>query len=272
MSSAIPTTTDASCTVISNSAIAGIYRHLTVAAPAPLLRAQPGQFFNLLCPPGDEDAPFLRRPMSLYYRQMESGRLHFLYKIVGRGTRALARLRAGETLDIFGPLGRGFRLQPQWRRLLIVARGVGLATLAALAQRAQEEGRTVTAVCSARSQSALAGVDFLEEMGVDVRTVVDDDGSAAVPAVETLLRRIIEDAGVDALFTCGSNRLLQLMQELGQQYALPGQVALEERMACGLGMCHGCVRPIMRNNQRIDVRVCKEGPVFDLQEAIAWQI
>lgn len=256
------------CRVIVNAPAGERYRHLVVQAPAAALQAQAGQFFNLLCPPNDVDAPFLRRPMSVYQRNREREQLHFLYKIVGVGTRALARLQAGDSLDIFGPLGRGFQLQPAWRRLLMVARGAGLATLAALAQQAREQGREVTVLCSARSQQALVGVDYFRELGARVHAVSDEDGSAAVPAVERLLRGEIEERGVDALFTCGSDRLLRLTQKLGQEYQLPGQTALEERMACGLGLCHGCVRPIMRNGQRVDVRVCKEGPVFDLQEAI----
>ncbi|RUA16752.1 MAG: dihydroorotate dehydrogenase electron transfer subunit [Clostridia bacterium] len=263
--------TDARCTVISNEAAHERYRHLVVQAPAPMLEVRPGQFFNLLCPPADTLTPFLRRPLSVYLREPSQGRLHFLYKIAGKGTQALARLQPGATLDIFGPLGRGFWLQPTWRTLLVVARGVGLATLAALAQAAHEQGRRVVAVCSARSPQDAVGLDAFRQVA-EVYEISDSMGTAAMPAVETLLRHIIDKQNVDALFTCGSNRLLRLMQQLGSAYNLPGQVALEAHMACGLGLCHGCVRPFMHNGRQVYRRVCTEGPVFDLQEAIAWKI
>ncbi|MCP4427615.1 MAG: dihydroorotate dehydrogenase electron transfer subunit [Chloroflexi bacterium] len=258
------------CTVISNEPVNDQYNHLILAAPKLALQAEPGQFFHLLCPLFGEQTPFLRRPMSVYRIDRDNGRLSFLYKIVGVGTTAMSTLEPGDSFNVFGPLGRGFWLEPAWQNLLIVARGVGLATLAPLSQSAHRSGRRLFAICSARSPAYLLSVEYFEELGATVFPLVDSDGSSGVTAVEKLIRALIERQGIDAIFICGSNRLLKLLQKLGREYNLPGQVALEQQMACGLGMCYCCVRTFVQDGKQVDRRVCKEGPVFNLQEAMAW--
>ena len=265
-----PVIREHNCTVISNKAVNKQYRLLVLQVPALALRAEPGQFFNLLCPQYNDLTPFFRRPMSVYRLERRQNQLHFLYKVVGVGTTALSRLESGAAFNIFGPLGRGFWLKAEWQSLLLVARGVGLATLAPLAQLAKQEGRRLFAICSARSPQDLLSVDYFKEQGAAVYSVTDSDGSSDTVRVEKLICSLVEQQRIDAFFTCGSNRLLKLLQKLGQRYNLPGQVALEQQMACGLGMCYSCVRPFIKNGQQVDLRVCREGPVFDLQEAVAW--
>jgi dihydroorotate dehydrogenase electron transfer subunit len=104
----------------------------------------------------------------------------------------------------------------------------------------------------------------------DVIPVLDSDGTSAVENVEAILTRLIAERRVDAFFTCGSNRLLQLMKRLGREHGIPGQVAMEQVMACGLGPCYVCVRTFEVNGEKVLKRVCIEGPVFDLQEAVGW--
>ena len=257
-------------TVISNEDVNKQYKQLCLSVPPLALQVEPGQFFHLLCPQIDELSPFFRRPMSIYRIDRHRSRLHFLYKVTGVGTAAMARLQPGSPFNIFGPLGQGFRLEPSWQNLLVVARGVGLATLAPLAQTAQREGRQLFAICSARSPEYLLPVDHFRRLGATVYSVTDSDGSSDVAKVEKLIDDLIQQHGIDAFFTCGSNRLLKLLQDLAQVYNLPGQVALEQQMACGLGMCYCCVRTFIRDGKPVDLRVCKEGPVFDLQEAVTW--
>jgi dihydroorotate dehydrogenase electron transfer subunit len=111
-------------------------------------------------------------------------------------------------------------------------------------------------------------VDYFEAMGATVFPVTDSEGTSGVTAVTSLITGLIEKENIDAFFTCGSNRLLKLLQALGKQHNIPGQIALEQQMACGLGMCYCCVRTFVQDGQRVDLRVCKEGPVFDLQDCL----
>ncbi len=256
------------CRIKSNTPVNGEYRLMVLDAPEEILDCRPGQFFHLQCPTGEGLQPFLRRPMSIYGYDRQAGELQFLYKVAGVGTAALARLGSGGTLNVVGPLGNGFEIQDTWANLMLVARGVGLATLAPLALEANRLGRNLTAICSARTPDVLMSIDYFRQLGARIITVTDSEGTSGVDHLRTVIEREIATTGVDAFYTCGSGRLLRLLQELGTRHNIPGQIALEQQMACGIGMCQCCVRPFRRAGEIVQERVCKEGPVFDLQEAI----
>ncbi|WP_375173666.1 dihydroorotate dehydrogenase electron transfer subunit [Pseudooceanicola sp.] len=256
--------------VVSHEIAADQYRLLELAAPAEVLDCRPGQFFHILCPVNGESQPFLRRPMSIYGYDKAAGRLQFLYKVTGEGTRALAHLEPGAGLNVVGPLGQGFSMPESARHLMLVARGVGLATLAPLAQEAQRLGRQLTAICSARSEAHLMSIDYFRALGARVIPVTDADGTSDPKSLRRLIEEEIAAGRVDMLYTCGSNRLLRLCQEIGAEAGIPGEIALEQQMACGIGMCQCCVRPFRIDGRTAHLRVCREGPVFDIQEAIEW--
>ena len=259
------------CNVVSNDAVNSDYRLLVVDAPAIALAAEAGKFFHLACPARGDDQPLLRRPMSVYRIDRGCGQMSFLYKVTGAGTRGLATLAPGDTLDALGPLGRGFRIPDGTRHVLLLARGVGLATLAPLAELAVSLGAKVTAVLSARSPELLMSEDYLRSVGARIETVTDTVGDSDVVALEARLRLIHAREPFDFLATCGSNRLLQLLQTLSEEWNIPGEVALEQNMGCGLGMCFACVRNFRTADGKQDYRrVCWDGPVFDLREALPW--
>lgn len=257
---------NAPCVVRANRAVNDRYWHLVLEAPAPLYSAVPGQFFHLLCPPFVDNDPYLRRPMSVYRIAPEERAIEFLYNVVGVGTRSLSRLKAGDTMNAMGPLGIGFTIKPEYRHVLMVARGVGLATMAPLVPWARKRGMRVTAVLSARSPWDLMEREFTQREDIRVYPVFDQDGSSAVDRVETLLRKVLAEDRPDAMFTCGSNRLMALLQRLGTEHGIFGEIALEQQMACALGVCLCCVRPMRVGGEVVHKRVCCEGPVFDLQQ------
>ncbi len=254
--------------VVRNEPVNAEYRHLVVSCSEAAAQAQPGQFFQLLCPQPAGEQPFLRRPMSLYGADPAERQVAFLYKVTGAGTRGLDTLRAGDRLDIMGPLGVGFRLDPRWRRIIAVGRGAGLATLAPLARAAKANGTEVTAIFSARRPELLVSVALFERHGAEVIAVTDSESTSGPANVERILRREIADRGCDAFFTCGSSRLMRVQQRLAREFGLPGQVAMEQQMACGIGLCYCCVRDFNRDGEIVSRRVCWDGPVFDLMEAL----
>jgi dihydroorotate dehydrogenase electron transfer subunit len=258
------------CEVISNRAIADSYWHLSVSLPSPAPTVMPGQFFQLLCPGQGRGSHLLRRPMSVYRIDGNHGRVEFLYKVVGTGTRALTSLAVGGGINLFGPLGRGFWLEPDWRHVVLLGRGAGLATLAPLAEAALARGIAVTAVLSTARSELAVSVEHLRAAGTEVVIVNDADGSAALERVEPMLRRLTAEHGSNLIATCGSERLLRLVQRLGHELGIAGQVAMEQPMACGIGMCFTCVRPFSVDGKRIMRRICLEGPVFDVQESLAY--
>ncbi|MFZ2080413.1 MAG: dihydroorotate dehydrogenase electron transfer subunit [Xanthobacteraceae bacterium] len=257
------------CPVLSHDWVNGEYKHLVVEASPKALSVTPGQFFNLLCPSPDVGELFFRRPQSVYRVDRVRGRIEFLYKCVGRGTRGLATLRQGDDLNMVGPLGVGFTLDPAWRNIVVLGRGVGIATLGPISQLARERHVGVTAILSARNRDFVMADALFREAG-EVVSVLDTDGTSAVENVERILQNLIAEKHADAFFTCGSNRLFQLMKRLGRAHNIPGQVAMEQVMACGLGPCYVCVRTFEVNGRQELCRVCIDGPVFDLQEAVGW--
>jgi dihydroorotate dehydrogenase electron transfer subunit len=256
--------------VVSNDAVNAEYFHLILEATAGMQAATPGQFFHLRCPGVSGESPLLRRPMSVYRVDRVHGHVEFLYKVTGAGTRGLATLQSGDSLDVFGPLGRGFQMAPETRHVLLLARGVGMATMAPLAESAQAMGARVTAILSARSPEFLMSNDYLKSVGAVTWAVYDSHGSSDMPHVEAMITALHAEQPIDMLATCGSNRLLQLVKQLGVRFGISGQVALEQHMGCAIGMCFCCVRPFRTAEKVTYRRVCCEGPVFDVRETLSW--
>jgi len=257
-------------TVVSNERVNDEYRQIILKIHPQALKACAGQMFHLLCPSPDGAEVWMRRPMSVYRVDKNAGQVEFLYKCEGRGTRGMAMLQPGDDFNVTGPLGHGFVLDPSWKNIVVLGRGVGLATLAPLSQLASDSKVGVTAILSARNPDVVMSRELFERLGAKTITVLDTDGSSAVDNVEKILEGLIAEKKADAFFTCGSNRLLKLMQRLGKKHNIPGQVAMEQIMVCGFGACYVCMRTFEVDGQRVLRRVCRDGPVFAMQEAVGW--
>src|SRR5271169_750 len=184
------------CPVLSHDWVNAEYKHLVVEASPKALSVTPGQFFNLLCPSPDVGALFFRRPQSVYRIDRPRGRIEFLYKCVGRGTRGLATLEKGDELNMVGPLGIGFKFDPAWRHIVVLGRGVGIATLGPISQLAKEHGVGVTAILSARNADFVMADALFREAG-DVISVLDTDGSSAVENVALILEQLVAEHRAD---------------------------------------------------------------------------
>jgi dihydroorotate dehydrogenase electron transfer subunit len=257
-------------TVVANEWVNDEYKLVVLKVHPHALKAYAGQMFHLLCPSPDGAEVWMRRPMSIYRVDKDAGQLEFLYKTEGRGTYGMALLAPGDDFNIAGPLGHGFTLDPSWRNIVVLGRGVGLATLAPLSQLAAERKVGVTAILSARHPGVVMSKELFEGLGARTITVLDSDATSAVENVEKILESLIAESKADAFFTCGSNRLLKLMQRLGRKHDIPGQVAMEQIMVCGFGACYVCMRTFEVDGQRVLRRVCRDGPVFNIQEAVGW--
>jgi dihydroorotate dehydrogenase electron transfer subunit len=256
--------------VVSNNWVNEEYKLIVIKVHERALTAYAGQMFHLLCPSPDGAEVWMRRPMSIYRVDKPAGQLEFLYKVEGRGTRGMATLNPGDDFNVAGPLGHGFTLEPTWKNIVVLGRGVGLATLAPLSQLATEQGVGVTAILSARHAGVVMSKELFEELGARTITVLDSDKSSAVENVEAILEQLVREGKADAFFTCGSSRLLKLMKKVGRAHNVPGQVAMEQIMVCGFGACYVCVRTFEIDGKQVLKRVCRDGPVFNMQEAVGW--
>lgn len=247
--------------VLSQEQIGPAIYILWLAASRVAKGAQPGQFLMLRC--GYSLDPLLPRPMSYHrFRTASEGQeFAILYRKVGRSTTWLSGLHPGDTLEVFGPLGRGFSLRPDARNLLMVAGGVGISGLVALADAAVAQGRSVTVLHGARTAAELYPPRLLPpEVELIAAT---DDASAGYPGLVTdLLSQYLPWA--DQVFACGPKPMFQSMANIMRQQASRKsvQILVEERMGCGTGICYGCAVTTRRG-----VRLaCKDGPRFELRE------
>ncbi|MBP1154494.1 MULTISPECIES: dihydroorotate dehydrogenase electron transfer subunit [unclassified Paenibacillus] len=253
--------------VVSNQQVSHRYWHMIVDASGLQEDVEPGQFFNIRC--ADESYPLLRRPFSIYKINPRQQTIEFLYLVKGIGTQRLSQFKSGDTVDVFGPLGVGFTLKENGGKILMLARGVGVATLAALAQKASERQMGSIAVISARTKDDLLAAESLQSCGTEVYTVTEEDGNSDVPHVRQLLEQIFREHDIQAAYTCGSQRLSMLMQEMTKERGIFAEVALEENMGCAMGVCYACVCDIHESDGSIHtVRICREGPVFSLGKVV----
>ena len=226
--------------------------------------ATPGRF--LMVHPSDSHDPLLARPMSFHrFRQNEiATQFAILYDVRGRGTALLSQQHAGDNLSIFGPLGKGYRLDPNSQNILLVAGGLGVAAVMALADQALAAGKSVTLLQGARTGAKLFPHDMLP---ADVESVsATDDGSSGYHGrITELLPDYLPWA--DQVFACGPNPMFASMADVmrGLRSRKPVQALLEERMGCGTGVCYGCA-VFTRKGVRL---VCRDGPRFELRDVFA---
>ena len=261
-----------SAKVVSQRETVGGHFLIVLKVPASFRESSPGQFVMVRMP--NTDTPFLSRPFSIYsvYSQDKETFLEILYKVAGRGTAVFSGLRKGNVLNVLGPLGKGFDVPPQCDKIVLIAGGVGIAPLSFLAQRCEKDHNGPEIICyaGAGSLESLVGIDRIEGMCSAVK-ISTDDGSWGYRGKVTEL--FIRDMDLyvnngSRLYSCGPVPMLRRLQELVEgRPPVVCQVSLEERMACGIGACQGCVVKVRSGSAGKGLpRVCKEGPVFDICE------
>jgi dihydroorotate dehydrogenase electron transfer subunit len=220
--------------------------------------ARPGQFVMITC----DDGPgrLLRRPISIH--QIEGTTVSFLFAIVGKGTEWLAERRVGDTLSWLGPLGNGFKISSESRNLLLIAGGMGIAPLCFLAADALKTGRSVTLLAGAKTACQICPSEFIPS-GCSMITATEDGSLGIKGMVTALLTEHLQSA--DQVFICGPLPMYKAMAKLIDLQAKNVQVSLEVRMGCGLGFCYSCT---IKTQQGLK-QVCKDGPIFNLQD-ILW--
>jgi dihydroorotate dehydrogenase electron transfer subunit len=235
--------------------------------------AQPGQFVNVRC--HDSFNPLLRRPISLHRINAQKGMIELLYEVVGQGTELLTKNPIGSELDLLGPLGNGFSVNPEKKVHLMVGGGMGIAPLMALAEQVAGHGSRVTSQAAyifigAKNKESLVGEEELRKVTDQVQTATDDGSTGKKGFVTDILLDFLEngletrDSGLVTIYACGPRPMLKAVAEIASQKQIDCQVSMEERMACAIGACKGCATKTQTGYKM----VCKDGPVFDAKELI----
>jgi len=277
--------------IVSNGRDTDSYFRLVLHAPqiAPLI--QPGQFAHVRVL-SMKDA-LLRRPFSIF--QVEGDTFSVLYKTVGKGTEALARMASGGEVSVIAPLGHGFTIpQVGGETPLLVAGGYGMAAMYLLAQRSPQKG--IVFVGGKRRIDILCEKEF-QVLGWDVRATTEDGshgkkGLVTQPLIAELRRSRSNETQMKSkirnpkfkisqslltsaptsrkikLFACGPTGMLRAVAKIAEEFDVPAELSMDEHMCCGVGVCLTCVIPVKTGDGWEYQRTCTEGPVFDTRQVV----
>jgi dihydroorotate dehydrogenase electron transfer subunit len=248
----------------------GAYWYLSISAPEIADRAEPGQFVNVAV---DAGGTLLRRPFSIARVSKQgpfAGTLDIVFDAHGPGTEWLTTVEAHDVLDVVGPLGNPFPLPQRKVACLLVGGGYGTAPLFFLADRLARQGLRVDLIVGAASQDRLLDVIEAKRASASVTFTTEDGSYGERGRVTDVLEDVATRCGTGVVYACGPNPMLRAVSERCVDLQLPVQVAVEERMACGIGVCFTCVLPIRAKDGTVRMkRSCIDGPVFN-GARVAW--
>ena len=244
--------------IVSQKCIGTDIYDMVLSFPKGAKEAKPGQFIAMYCEDGTKLLP---RPISICGIDAEKGTLRVVYRIAGEGTRLFSEMKEGDSLEVLGPLGNGFTMKEE--KAIIVGGGIGIPPMLELAKQLSCEK---TVILGYRDELFLKD-EF--ESYADV-VVATEDGSCGTKGT---VIDAIKEAGVDGkvIYACGPMPMLKALAEYAEAHDMEAQISLEERMACGIGACLGCICKTKKKDHHTNVnnqRICKDGPVFDAKEVV----
>ena len=251
--------------VVRNTILCADHYRLVLRSDAVARAAVPGQFVNLRIPHRDD--LLLRRPFSVAMTHPERSTFDIVYRVVGQGTKALVGLRAEETVDLLGPLGTGFHLPETPTTCLLVGGGCGVAPLWGLSDQLRKRKNKLVALIGFQSSDKIFGEAVFQKLKAETIVTTDDGSYGLKGFVSDHLGDVLKRA-IDRAYVCGPTPMLKAVIPMIKRARIRGEVSLEERMGCGYGVCLSCVANIKRHGVIERLRVCKEGPVFDLEEIL----
>ncbi|HWB65304.1 MAG TPA: dihydroorotate dehydrogenase electron transfer subunit [Mycobacteriales bacterium] len=247
----------------------GAYHAMTVVAPGIAGETRPGQFVAVAVG-GDDGGLLLRRAFSIYgVREtgVFGGTVEFVFAVHGKGTAWLSRCKPHDPIDVVGPLGRPFALPKQPANCVLVGGGYGSAPLFMLADALRGRGCRIDIVLGAATGDRLFGALDAKRMAASVAFTTEDGSYGEVGRVSDALPDVIDRVHADVVYACGPMPMLHAVQRIASAAydgaGIPTQLAVEESMACGVGVCMTCVLPIVgKDGETRMLRSCVDGPVF----------
>ncbi len=234
----------------------------SVKAPTIVKEAKPGNFIEIRV--SETTEPFLRRPISIYNLDRENGILEFIFQVKGKGTEILAKREVGKTIDIVGPIGYGTFKYGNYQNIAIIGGGIGVFPLYELAKCAKADGKKVTTYLGFRNKDFVVLEEEFKNTSDELILTTDDGSYAEKGFAIQYLEKDIQAGKVDSIYACGPLPMLKAVQKLAMEKDIPCQISLEEKMACGLGVCLGCAVKTAKSPKDAPeyLHVCKAGPVF----------
>lgn len=247
------------CAVLAHRIITDDVSEVIVFAPEIAQKALPGQFVHVKITDGE---PLLRRPISISNVDAAAGTLSLIYRIVGKGTAVLAKLKQGDLVNCLGPLGHGFDLNCE--RPLLVGGGMGIAPLIFLAQRLKSKYTTV--LLGGRNKAEMFWTPLYKDYAKEIFITTDDGSMGEKGFTVDLLPKLLKENEYDRIFVCGPQIMMEMVAKIAMAANVPCQVSLEKHMACGIGACLSCTCEAKDDGKR--KKVCTDGPVFWAREVL----
>ncbi|MDE6424906.1 MAG: dihydroorotate dehydrogenase electron transfer subunit [Ruminococcus sp.] len=205
----------------------------------------------------------LRRPVSICGIDKQKGTLRIVFEVRGEGTAEISRLNQGDVIDMLAPLGHGFTVNPDFKKIVLIGGGIGTPPMLPLAEI---YGEKTTVITGFRSADAVILQNDFRKTGAEVILCTDDGTTGIHGFVTQPFSEIVNDA--DAVYACGPMPMLKNITGICNENNIFCEISLEERMACGIGACLGCACRTVRNDEEYFAHVCKDGPVFNAKEVI----
>ena len=223
-----------------------------------------GQFVNIKCCDGLD--AYLRRPISICSIHRENNTFDIVYQIRGKGTRLLCGFECGDQVDVLGPLGRGFTLNPEHKHIVVVGGGIGTFPLLQLLKDHPAEKKT--AILGFRSKDFVVLEENFRKQCHELLIATDDGSYGKKGFVTSLLEEKLSEEPVDMVYFCGPSIMMKRGVDIVNKYAIPCEVSMEQRMGCGVGACLVCACKTRKGEDWDYSHVCKDGPVFRGEEIV----
>lgn len=245
--------------------IPGIFK-FSVQANEIVNSAKPGNFIEIRV--NDSIEPFLRRPISIYNMDKENGILEFIFQVKGKGTEILSKRNEGELIDIVGPLGYGTFKYSDYNNIAIIGGGIGIFPLYELAKNAKNDNKNVSIYLGFRNKDLVMLEKEFDNVSNNLVITTDDATYGQKGFAIDFLKKDLENNKIDCIYACGPLPMLRAVRALAMEQDIPCQISLEERMACGLGVCLGCAVKTAKSPADAPEywHVCKGGPVFQAKD------
>lgn len=222
--------------------------------------AVPGQFVHIRA-----NGFTLRRPVSICEINKSKGTLRIVFEIRGEGTAEIAKLNVDNLIDMLAPLGHGFTVNQDYKKVILIGGGIGTPPMLPLAQTYGEKAAVITGF---RSADAVILQNDFKAAGAKA-ILCTDDGTMGIKGLVTVpLEEMLKNGDVDAVYACGPMPMLKAVSQLSKENGVYCEISLEERMGCGIGACLVCACKTKKNDEEYFAHVCKEGPVFKAEEVI----
>ncbi len=246
------------CIILKNQKLAEGFFYLSIKPKALIGGIKAGQFVMVRV--GTSSVPLLRRPMGIADFKVDGSEFGLLIQITGIGTRLLSNLVPGDNLDVLGPFGNGFPPDLKGEKIWAVAGGTGVAPFMGIAAN-NIFGNKFKLLLGARSADFLLQTSFFSDRGIPVDVSTEDSTKGFGGLVTELVDKNIKSNGKpDVMFTCGPISMMKALASIADEHNIPLYASLENRMACGFGVCLGCV--LKKQNEDRFFTVCRKGPVF----------